>query len=317
MPVLIHLVAALALTGPQADGQLPSQITLPNSLLLLADQAEVSAREAGQLIAFEAIEGMHVEKDDFLAQIDDTLANMEKFVAQKEQAISQEEAESDINIQFSQKSAMVALEEYNKAIEANRKARDTITHSELTRRLFEYERAKLSIQKAQLDQRVAKLTTDARGAQVEAADAKIQMRKISAPISGVVVRLYKRYGEWVNPGDPVLRIIRMDRLWVEGLIDARQAGPLDLKGRPVTVQAKLARGRVETFEGKVIFVHPEIEPGQMRRIRAEVVNRLDQDEWLLQPGLHADLVIDFSGELPAGAEGTAEFAPNRPQGQIR
>ena len=262
MTMLIHFVAGLALAAPPADHQLPSQITLPNSLVLLADQAEVSAREAGQLIAFEAVEGMNVEKDDFLAQIDDALPNMEKYVAQKEQAISQEEADSDINILFSQKSALVAREEYNKAIEANQRARDTITHSELTRRLFEYERAKLSIQKAQLDQRIAQLTAEARNAQVEAADTKIQLRKISAPIPGTVVRLYKRYGEWVNPGDPVLRIIRMDRLWIEGLIDATQAGPLDLKGRPVTVHARLARGRVETFDGKITFVHPEIEPGQ-------------------------------------------------------
>lgn len=304
MNALISLVAAVALTGPQANFADASHVRLGSCLVSLIDHAEVPAREAGQLMSVEATEGQSVEKGDFLAQIDDTLAQMEKYVAEKEQAISEEEANSDINIQFSEKSEGVARSEYEKGIEANKRSTNTVTHSELMKRWFEWERAKLSIEKAKQDKKIARLTADAREAQVEATEAKIQMRKITAPIGGVVVRLYKKTGEWVSPGDEVFRIIRMDRLRVEGLVDADAHGPAEFRSRPVSVEVRLPHGRVETFQGKVTVVHPEIEEGNSRRIWAEVVNRKEHDEWILQPGMHAEMTVDLSA-APVGADGTA------------
>jgi len=323
MHALFPLLTVLALAGqapPNAADepliQSSESVTLPRCLLALIEEADVPAREAGQLVAFEAFEGQAVEKDAFLAQIDDSLAKMEKIVAQKELAISEEEASSMINIHFSEKATKVAQMEYEKAVDANKQFKETVSHSELMRRLFEWERSRLSIDKAKQDQNIAKLTADAKMAQVDASDEKIHHRTISAPIPGIVVRKYKKYGEWVNPGDPVVRIIRMDRLRIEGLIDADTFSAVDLRGRRATVRAELAHGRVEQFDGKIVYVHPEIEPGHKRRVWAEVVNRREDDEWLLQPGLRADMTIHLQGPLAAG-EGLTGASEPAPQGRYR
>ncbi|MBX3413607.1 MAG: HlyD family efflux transporter periplasmic adaptor subunit [Pirellulales bacterium] len=322
MNVLFPVLTAIALAGqaPAERGnsapiQSAGEVTLPRCLLALIEEAEVPAREAGQLVALEAYEGQSVDKDDFLGQIDDSIAKMEKIVAQKELAISEEEASSMINIHFSEKATKVAQMEYEKAVDANKQFKETVSHSELMKRLFEWERSRLSIEKALQDQKIAKLTADAKGAQVDASDQKIQHRVITAPIPGIVVRKFKKYGEWVNPGDPVVRIIRMDRLRIEGLVDADYYSAVDLNGRRATVRAELPHGRVEQFDGKIVYVHPEIEPGHKRRVWAEVVNRREDDEWLLQPGLRADMTIHL--QSPAvGAEGlSGSSAPN--QGRYR
>ena len=68
--------------------------------------------------------------------------------------------------------------------------------------------------------------------------------------------------------------MRLDRLRVEGFLErhgisSRTKSP----DRPVTVTVTLARGRSETFPGKIVFVNPLVEADGEFRVRAEVQNR--------------------------------------------
>ena len=47
-------------------------------------------------------------------------------------------------------------------------------------------------------------------------------RRILAPIGGMVVDVFRRQGEWVDPGVAVLRILRIDKLRVEAFLSARE-----------------------------------------------------------------------------------------------
>jgi multidrug efflux pump subunit AcrA (membrane-fusion protein) len=130
----------------------------------------------------------------------------------------------------------------------------------------------------------------------------LNRRMIVAPVSGVVVDLYRHVGEWVKPGDPVLRILRIDRLKVEGYLNAAEHGS-EVSGRLVTVTATLPGGRTEQFHGKIVFVSPEVEAVKKDfRVVAEVVNR----DMLLRPGLDATLTIHpatTTARLPAESSG--------------
>ena len=48
------------------------------------------------------------------------------------------------------------------------------------------------------------------------------------------MQVHKRPGDWAEPGDKMLRLIRLDRLRVEGFLDAAQA-KASLEGRPVAL----------------------------------------------------------------------------------
>ena len=56
-------------------------------------------------------------------------------------------------------------------------------------------------------------------------------------------------GEWFNPGEPVLRIVRVDLLRIEGFLKAADYSPQDVTGKAVSVEVELPRGGREKFEG--------------------------------------------------------------------
>ena len=83
----------------------------------------------------------------------------------------------------------------------------------------------------------------------EAAEKAIERRNILAPTKGEVVKLFRQQGEWVNPGDPILRLVRLDTLYVEGEIDVKKFEPSQILGCRVTVDVVAGGGRSEKAEG--------------------------------------------------------------------
>ncbi len=88
-----------------------------------------------------------------------------------------------------------------------------------------------------------------------------------------MVRVDRHRGEWVEPGDPVLRILRIDRLRAEGFVKVRHTEH-DLENCPVTLTVDLPGRPGTVFPGKVVFVSPEVDPVNAQvRIWAEIENR--------------------------------------------
>lgn len=67
--------------------------------------------------------------------------------------------------------------------------------------------------------------------------------------------------------------------------------PGDVFGKPVKVVVELADGKLFVFDGEVTFVSPLIEAGSQYRIWAEVENRQEHGQWLLRPGMQAEMTI--------------------------
>jgi macrolide-specific efflux system membrane fusion protein len=190
----------------------------------------------------------------------------------------------------------VAEAEYAQVQEANRRHRDTVPASDERRKLLAWRSAELQIEQAEFERKLATLRSDTRAAEVEAADTSIARRQIRAPLAGLVVDVRRNRGEWVQPGESVLRIVRIDRLRVDGFLSAESFEPQDAAGRPVKVSVRLPRGVVD-FSGRVVFVSPLVESGQFL-VRAEVENRAEGEQWLLRPGLTADMEIDAAPRPP-------------------
>jgi multidrug efflux pump subunit AcrA (membrane-fusion protein) len=104
----------------------------------------------------------------------------------------------------------------------------------------------------------------------------------------MVVQIMIRNGEWVRPGDTVLRILRLDRLRAEGLINASRLQEQDLMNHPVTLVVNPGTKQVMEFQGKISFVSPEINPvNNQTRVWAEIEN----PDLKLKPGMRASLII--------------------------
>ena len=300
---LLVVIASLATSGPPASVPEPllvAEPTLTDCLVSIKDEVEVPAQEPGLLIELCVEEGSLVREGELLGQIDDTERQMQKRVALIEQESAQELAHNDINVRYADAAAKVARAEHEQAIEANRRVRGTFPLAEVRRLKLAWQRADLQIEQSQLDQQVAGFTSHTRGAEVDASDANIGRRRITSPVDGEVVARYKHVGEWVNPGDAVLRVVRFDKLRIEGFLKASHHNRRHIAGCPVTVWVELDQGRRLELSGKVTYVSRIIETGGEYRIWAEVTNREEQGDWLLQPGLTATMTIHAKKRLEAG-----------------
>ena len=54
-----------------------------------------------------------------------------------------------------------------------------------------------------------------------------------------------------------------------------------------------ARGRNETFKGDIVFVDPMVEADGQYLVRALIKNREENGQWLLRPGMDAEMTIQL------------------------
>ncbi|HWA98368.1 MAG TPA: HlyD family efflux transporter periplasmic adaptor subunit [Pirellulales bacterium] len=295
-------LAVVLLTGQVGSTQsAPSvgQARVKDCLVSLIDEVQLSSEESGLIVSVEVREGAQVQEGALLARINDRQVQAARLIALAEQQAAQEKAENDINVRYAKAARDVAQKELESAMEANRKVPGTKSYIELQKLQLTVEQARLQIEQSQHEQTVAKFDAEARTAKLAAAEDDIVRRHIKAPFNGEVVEVLFRPGEWVQPGDKVMRLVRLDRLRIDGFVSAKDYSPGELDHRPVSVEVELARGRRERFPGQVVFVNPIIQPGGDYRVRAEVVNRMDRGQWLLRPGVEADMLIDTTATAAA------------------
>jgi macrolide-specific efflux system membrane fusion protein len=269
-------------------------VMLQDCIVSLIEEIDVAAQEDGLLTYVEAREGMHVKKGLQLAQVDDREAQARHSAAVSAHRRAKTEAENDVNIRFARASADAAKADYDQGAEVNAKFANSVPVAEMRRRKLAWDKAVLSIEQAQLEQQKAQHEMEAKAEEMELAKLAIDRRKILSPLDGLVVAVKKRPGAWITKGEPLLRLLRMDRLRVIGHVNAAHYGPHEVAGRSVSIRAHLERGRTERLTGKITFVHPEQSGGDYL-VWAEVENHTQNEQWVLRPGLKVDMAIHLEG----------------------
>jgi len=295
------LPAALARQPASAPAPAPAgaEPVITRCLVSLLTEAKVPAREAGVLVELRVREGDTVTAGETIARIDDSQPRFELRKAKAEHDQAAAKAESDVDVRFSVASERVAAAEFEKAQLANEKLEGSVTRVELDRLELNERKAELQIEQAELERRMTALGADSKEVEVDAANNAIERREIKAPIDGTVVQVFPHEGEWMQPGDPLARVVRTDRLRVEGYVDSARWDPESVRDRPVTVTAVFANERTETFAGRIVFTSPLVDSGGDYRVWAEVENRRVEGtgQWLLRAGQSATMTI-HSGRPP-------------------
>lgn len=287
-------------TAPTAarstKGQAPKIQTVSTDALLIQDclvylmeDVQVPALETGALKQVLVSEGHFVKQGTLLALVDDRQPKLQKIAAELERDAALAKASDDIEVRFAEASLAFSTAEVNRLLSIERKSSGSVTLQELEKAKLGKHRDELQIEKTKLDLKVAKMTADVHQSQVDSAELGVARRQIIAPIDGEVVTVFHEAEEWVNAGEPVLQLVRMDRLRVEGFVALAELNVAEIVGREVQIEVQLARGRAETFSGKVVFVSPIVTAGGKYRVRAEVENRLENQQWLLRPGMTATM----------------------------
>lgn len=282
-PFAIILTMAAAGVAVAEDANLK----VDSVVVRLIEQVDVPARERGVLSRLLVREGQFVKAGDELAQIDDTEPRLELNRARIELQRAREQVNNTAKLKLAEKSLQLADVELKRALQAVIRYNKAVSQSERDKLQLEVDRAQLQVEDAEQELSLARILVERGENDVAIADSRIQRRKITSPIEGVVVQVNHRPGEWVEPGESVVRIVRIDRLRAEGFIDSRHLAS-SLSGRIVKLVVDLPGRGETTFDGELRFVSPEIDPVDGKiRLWAEIEN----DELLLRPGLRGSLWI--------------------------
>lgn len=309
----------------QADQQL---LTLDDERQLLAVRAAELNLETARLNSQDQLPVQAAQSAVREAEQEQTRLKIAAEVARRQ-------AESDITVRLAEKIRDAAQFELERARKAREAFSGSVSPSELNRLTVLYEQRGLEIEQAREDRAVAELrkTADATAvlrqtetvsrsrvlqaqaerelllaatqqhvAENELALARLQLerRRITAPFAGTVAAVEQQVGEWVEPGVAVLRLVQLERLRVEGFVDAGAA--MQLAGRAVRIRFP-TRPQLPPVDGSITFVSPEIDPvNQQVRLWAE----FDNAELRVQPGLVAEMEV-----VPAAAAGSAAPAGER------
>lgn len=308
--LLLAMSVALAAGDTPEDSAGVNDPILDKCEIVSIEDQDVPGSEAGVLASLEAKEGMLVTKDMVIGKIDTREAEAIRMIKEYDYKVAAQKAKSNVEIRVAEKASAVSQKAYEMNLEANKASKNTVTKLELMKLKLEWEKADLTVEKYQEDNIEAKLTAQAKQAELNAADIAISRRTLRAPFDGVVVKVYRHPGEWVAPGEPVVRIVRVDRLRVHGNLDARKYGPGDVDGRRVDVEVTLPRGRSVTVPGKVVFVSPVVGVGQKLPVFVEIDCPMENDVPVVRAGLEARMTIHV--KEPA-AEVRPASLPRKPE----
>lgn len=265
----------------------PSQETRVESVVLrLMDEANAPARVGGVLVDIDVREGQVVKRGDVLARLDDDDARLAERGAAVELSIAKAKASNDVSVRFARKALEVARAELSRSEESIASFARSVSQSQLDVERLTVERSRLEQEQAEHEQRLAGLEADLRGAELAAAQLERERRRIVAPLSGMVVEVAAKLGEWLEPGQKAFRVVGLDRLKAEGFIPASAARGA-VVGAPVRIHPRGA-GAGDAVVGRLVFVSPEVDPiNNQVRVWAEAPNEGRR----LRPGQHVDMVI--------------------------
>jgi macrolide-specific efflux system membrane fusion protein len=284
------------------DVEVPAQVegVLTGQIPLLDEGGEYRLEDGNpQYQPFRVQEGMEVKAGQPLALVDDREAWKSYQAAKARLEGARLEAGNDISVRAAHKAWEVSCVEVRQAEEANRRAPGSVPYLEMNRLYLQRDQLELQKQKAEHELNLAQVAVKIREAEAQGAWLALQRHVIRSPVDGIVVEVYRDIGEWVKPGDSVLRIVRMDRMRIEGYLNIAEVHPAEVAGQPVLVRittpvggtSLAGNGDDQSFTGRITFVSPIVEAGGRYLVWAEVDNRQNDGQWVLRPGLSADMII--------------------------
>ena len=263
-------------SSPSTTGDV---IDVAQCRIALIDRVTLASARAGVAVFVEAREGDRVRARQVVARLDST-------VAEASLAIARQKASSTIERRMALNMIELSRAEYDKAIQANQKLEGGGVFADI-----EVRRLKLSLDKSTLQYEQADNELLIQSLSAKQIEAELKTYSVEAPFDGIVTRVHRSKGEAVSLGDPLVEVVNLNRVRVEGYVGIVD-GLRIKQGAPVTVKldlpdVDLLEERLE-FPGKLVFVDVGVEPvtGQIR-VWAEVLN----PEGILRSGLPARMKI--------------------------
>ena len=342
LTLLVLAIAGVGLWSLEQQRGRPPQVTFArasreNISSLVSTNGKVEPVESGQARAERSgavkriliQHGQRVEAGQTLVELDASDAQAELKTAEANQAAIRSElqvlaqggratdrAGIDTALDKARLELKIAQDAYATAVRLRDKQAGTEVEVRTAKQAVD--RAQAQIQA--LDKQRASLVTPADHNSAEArldvaktaaqlAEARIRMSVVKAPIAGIVYQFDIKPGAYLNAGDLVASIGRLDHVHVKVYVDEPDLGRV-MKGMPVTITWDALPGR--QWKGSVDRTPTEIVPMGARQV-GEVTCNIENPAMDLLPGTNVNAVI--LSETVENAITIPKEAVHRQQGQ--
>ena len=288
---LVALLTVVILSDQPVEAQQrkPGVVTAYDCTVQLIDVVTLAAERPGILEDDTPEEGTVVQAGQVIAGLKDGIA----MATYKKEL---EKSTNDVHVRYALKSSEFADADLAMSVKANAKVEGTVPEAELAKQKLAAEKATLQIEQAEHEQRIAQLT-------VEENEEALKTYKVLAPFSGIVSKVYQRKGEAVQQGTPILEVLSIDRVKVEGYISISDAFHVKT-GDTVQVQLDSSVSddpkedlnipfKDKVLLGKVKMVDTTFSP-IIKSVK--VIAEIPNPNRILRPGLNAKMWITPSNQ---------------------
>ncbi|HEV8447274.1 MAG TPA: HlyD family efflux transporter periplasmic adaptor subunit [Gemmatimonadaceae bacterium] len=259
-----------------------------------ATEVVVGAQTAGQLKAFEPLEGQHVAAGDVVAVVDTSALVLQLREASSQRATSGArvtETARQLGVLESQRDIAERNYERTKRLVAQQAA----TSQQLDQAERDYKTLLAQIEAGHAQVRTASedvASNDARAAQIR---DQIRRSRVSNPLRGTVLTTYTKRGEFVQVGQPLYKIANLDTVELRAYVTQPQLAQLKLgKSAEVTFDSADTH---QTLPGVVSWISSQAEftptPIQTRDERTNLVYaiklRVPNPNGVLKIGMPVDV----------------------------
>ncbi len=268
-PIEVEVVKVVR--GPVEDAVTNSQAGTVKARL----RARVGAERAGRVAAIPHREGSRARRGETLLLLDPSTAETQLEVAKRDLEAASAAAGA------ARAAATLARQQHERTASLFKSGLVSQGEMDLSKSRLESAEAELSGAQAR-DQR-------ARSA-IRLAQDELDHMRVLAPFDGIVSQRMVEVGEPVVPGQPVLEVVSLDRLFVSAPLDEIDIGRVRER-LPARVTLDPYRGRV--WQGVVTRVSPVVNDirEQNRTLEVEVEMMPDPTAPMPKPGTSADVEI--------------------------
>lgn len=267
--------------GSGNTARMASYVDLNNCTVSFIDDIKLPAQENGVIKSLNVKEGQYIPSGKTVGRIDDELYQRMLEQAELRYAIAKEAATDATAVLAAEKKYKVADIEARKTIRLAQNG--SKSESDRMMAVYSKEIASLEHEKAQREKDKAYGEARLELARLNEVQSRIRRHTLKSEFDAYVVEIFKKPQEYVQSGDEVMRLARMDKLWVQGIVNIEDLNPNEVVDRPVTVTVNLARGQTAAFKGKITYVALERQSLKSYMVKAEIMNRPAGAHWLLQP----------------------------------
>ena len=280
--------------------ELEERVELEDCVVRFGREVEVPALASGRVAELAAEPNGMVARDGVLAVLDGRTLTPQRRAAELRVEVARSELSDDVEQRF----AETALSEAEAELEASRSIyRDVagaVPMTQLRRMRLAVERGELEVARAKKRRHQAELELQLREADLSLIDQQIANLRATSPLDGVVLRMHRSVGEWIETGSTIATIAQIDRLHVHALANASEVTPGQCRGASATVSwVDPSTNEPRELHGRVTSVDPQVLPGGRYRVRAEIENRrepgIDSGSPGIDSGSDAEIGLTESG----------------------